>query len=552
MTGIAGVRAVNMRICTGLFARCNNTVMASVTGAKNLVMINRNRRRPLPGGMTQPADIRRGDMGIVFWRGNLSIVASNADTIIAAIGAGDFLMIHGQHRRPGSGSNGVAGIAYVAGIDMIRSFAYGLYAIVATAAGTQDKSMIHLIRLHRPTGKRRHMAGATVAGGGNMTHGLAKHQRAIMTGVTVSHDFRVIHEVCRIESGGIVTGPAIVRGRHVMRRITSYQNIVMTTGTLTKSLGMIHGDHRPQSRGMTSSAQITGVEVVRCFSRGYRVIMTIQAFTNNLGMIHGGSRYPLECSVAGLTQITGRYVQAGLAGSCRTAVAGMTGDTGTIDLRMIHAPGRHPGCRNVAGIAHVAGINMTGGLAGSRRTAGAGMAIETLPFHVLVIHPGYGYPGIGDMTGITSIRTSNMSDIFSRCQLPVVAIGAFSIDFVVIHLDLLSPARDHMTCFTDIRGRDMQRVLPCGGNTIVATNTVVHDALVNLIDRHPSPARGVVTCVTFRIGKNMIWPLASRIGTVMALTAGPENLVVIHIVRWNKTAGVMTSLAKIRGRHMLT
>jgi len=127
---------------------------------------------------------------------------------------------------------------------MIGVLAGGSNTIVATAAQTEDLSMIYPVsRYRQPQGRELVMAGVTDIAGIDMGRRFTAGDGAIVTGKTITREGRMV----RRDTHGakpvrrVMTNIALIGGYDMGSGFTGSGNAVMAAAAGTQSLGMIHG-----------------------------------------------------------------------------------------------------------------------------------------------------------------------------------------------------------------------------------------------------------------------------------------------------------------------
>lgn len=134
-----------------------------------------------------------------------------------------------------------------------------------------------------------------------------------------------------------------------------------------------------------------------------------------------------------------------------------------------------------------------------------------------------------------------MGCVFAGCQGTVMATGTYSGNFVVIHRTggNRRPGRGKllMAGFTDIAGIQMRGALATGGNTVMATNTVVdYRCMVHGCNRYPG--QFTVAGITFQRGGNMRWPFARGNNVIVTARTNADYLRVIHGAGGHRYPGI--------------
>lgn len=222
--------------CIAQIGRCDvihRPVVGVATGARagtqNLGVIDTQRRSPLCRAVARFAAIR----GARVSRRLVVGVTSSAGATAA-----HFIVID-VARGPGCGH--VAGIAGVAGSDVIRSLACSHLAVMTRHATAGDLRVVH--------GERRPVCIGTVAGFAhvrtqNMAGAFAARARTVMTAYAVINDAIVI-ELRRRPCRSTVAFRTLARGRDMRRALAYGDYVVMTCRAHTNDLSVIHRLHNP-------------------------------------------------------------------------------------------------------------------------------------------------------------------------------------------------------------------------------------------------------------------------------------------------------------------
>lgn len=177
VASIAGQRRRNV---IHTLAGRERRVVATLTTADGLGVVDGNQRYPRRVGVAGFAHITGIDVGVTFTDGGGSVVAGRTTIGNTDMIKGHVIPIHGD----------VAGIARFGGNDMRRLFADGDNTVMATLASTDDFRMIH--RIHGlPAG--RGVTGLAQIRCQNVGRPLAGGDHPIMASDTSAHDFGVIY-----------------------------------------------------------------------------------------------------------------------------------------------------------------------------------------------------------------------------------------------------------------------------------------------------------------------------------------------------------------------
>ena len=207
MAGIADVGTVDMaRTLTGGDAAV--VTFYAHPGTYDLGVIHISDRREGIDIVAVLAKIRGTGMAGGLADGYRIIVATKTTTV-------DVAVIHLRHRGPAQGCGIVASLEGIAGINVRAAFAAGNGIIVAGETSAYDLAVIHRCRRHRrPTGREFLVAQLTLIGGVNVLRGFAGGIHAVVATNTVVGDDAMIHTGGN-PGGGAVANTAIGSGGHV-------------------------------------------------------------------------------------------------------------------------------------------------------------------------------------------------------------------------------------------------------------------------------------------------------------------------------------------------
>ena len=249
LTGIGG------RYMVAALAAGIDAIMATDAVIQEARVID-HRRFPLRGTVAVATILLGGNMGGDLAGGDNAVVTTGA-------GAVHLGMIHRAvgHWRPWYGCRLVAGLAQVAGVNMIKILTTGYLTVVADTAGCGHLSVIDTIISHREPGRRKFVvAHLTLIAGGHMGWAFTAGDNGVVTTDAIIDDRCMIHSRWQ-PLGGAVARAAIVDRRYVVVVLATGDNAIVTTFTSATHLGVIHGavrHRRPRQR----AALVAGLAIV--------------------------------------------------------------------------------------------------------------------------------------------------------------------------------------------------------------------------------------------------------------------------------------------------
>lgn len=162
-------------------------------------------------------------------------------------------------------------------------------AVVATGAGPCHLAVVDGTGLHRhPAGREFLMAGIAHITAGNVCRTLARRCGTVMAADAVTTEAAVIHDDSGYPRAHAVAAVAVQRGDHVGRAFAGGDDTVMTTGTGTQHLGVIHGTGRYRQPTRELSRRVAGITHVTGVDMAGWQVMTTGTDTRHLVVIHGG------------------------------------------------------------------------------------------------------------------------------------------------------------------------------------------------------------------------------------------------------------------------
>ncbi len=303
------------------FTCCINAIVAADAVARDVDVIEVRR---------QPGDRRMAVVAVVTASDVCRVFASCRDAIMTGTAASQNLcMVDREYGRPDV--RGVAVFADVAGLDVRRSFAGGLRAIVAAKAVAGDVNVVEVGR--RPADRR--MAVVAVVAAGDVGRVFAGRCDAVMTGTAGADYLRMVDRIRRRPHIAVMAVFADVAGLYVSRALAGRFRTIMATDTITRDVHVVEGRGQP-SRGCV--AVITGIatrNVSRVFAGCRNTVVARAADAHNLRMVdrkHGRKhvgRMAVFADVAGLDM--SRPLAGGLGAVM--AIDAITGDVDMVEVR---------------------------------------------------------------------------------------------------------------------------------------------------------------------------------------------------------------------------
>ena len=428
-------------------------VMAADAVGKDAAMVN---RRAQPGV---------GVVAIITGLGGRNMVAGQQ--MATGADADHLAVIDGNDRPPRRRTGGMAGIAQIAGIDVIDRLA------VTAGARPDHLGVIDAVGQHRrPTGREAVMAKIAVIGGIDMVEALAAGDAAVMAGNTVTHQDAVVRNDGRRPGIDRVAQIALAIGRQMIGRLAAGGQIIMTAAAGAQYLAVIHGigrHRRPwyRTRRMTGITGIGGADVL------HRLDVAGIAGAYHLGVIDavGRHRRPRrrELIMAGVAYISGQNMRRTLGSGIHAVVAGdAVGDK----RRMIRRrDGAQPGRGVVTAAAIGIGHDMRSVLAGGNHAVVAAAAQTQ---HLLVIDPvGRHRRPLGRefiVAGVAGIGGKHvLAGLAAGIEAVMATDAIVGIAGVVRRSAAGKPAGGGMAAVAFGRGRHMGGTLAGGGHAVVAT-----------------------------------------------------------------------------------
>lgn len=106
-----------------------------------------------------------------------------------------------------------------------------------------------------------------------------------------------------------MAGITLRGGRNVLRVFAGSEEAIVTAGTGTQYLHVVHApDRRKHHRVVAIATEIGRGNVIGWFAKRLESVVTTRARTNYFQVVHSGDRLPGVVLVAGLAKISGQYV----------------------------------------------------------------------------------------------------------------------------------------------------------------------------------------------------------------------------------------------------
>lgn len=186
----------------------------------------------------------------------------------------------------------MTGGAVVGGTGMGGALARDDAVVVATDTGALYLRMIHRGRRHRCPGRRPlGMAGIALIGGTDMPDPLPLRHHIIVTDNASGGDLAVVDAVGGHRSPGsrvfVMAGIALIRRRHVIRRLAAGNDGVMTGDAIAEEAAVIdNGNGQPARCDMTGITLQGSRQVCRALAAGSDIVVATAAGAEHLAVVH--------------------------------------------------------------------------------------------------------------------------------------------------------------------------------------------------------------------------------------------------------------------------
>ena len=428
-----------------------HAVMTGPASAKNLGVIDGERRRPHIRCMTVFADIGRLNMGERFAGGFNAVMA--ADTVTGDI---DMIKVRGQ-----PANCGMTIVASVVTGDMRWVFARCRDAIMTRAAGAHHLRMVDRI------GGGPHSAVVAILANIcclYVCQVLARRLDAIVTTGAISANAHVI----KIGRSPGITRMAIVASVaacNVGRMLAGGYDAIVTGVAGTDDLRVINGEHRREYVGVVAVfTDITCLNVRLVFACCLHTVVTVDAISGDIQVIEI-RRQPSSRRVAVVTSIAADQMIQVFAASDNAIVAGPTISD---NLHVIDKVSRRERIGVMAVLTDDSGLNVAWVFAGC---ICAVVAVRTATENICVAEIRR-QPAGSCMAVVTVCTAWNVSRVFANGCDTVMTGAAFAQNLHMVDSKRRRPDIWVVAVFADVGRQNMRRTFARGLDAVVAANTV--------------------------------------------------------------------------------
>ena len=209
----------------------------------------------------------------------------NEAVMTGATGAQNVRVIDGKDRR--KHIRVMAILADIAGLDMRRSLAGGVGAVVAVDAVARN---IYMVEVRRQPAKRRMTVVAGVAAG-DVIQVFPGRRETVMAGAAGAHHLRMVDGVHRRKDTSVVAVFTDVGRRNVRQVLADSIGAIVARSASTKNLSVVNSVGRcPHIRGMAVLAHVAGLNMRRSLSGRVGSVMAAEAVARDVDVIEVGGQ----------------------------------------------------------------------------------------------------------------------------------------------------------------------------------------------------------------------------------------------------------------------